>query len=304
MAITWVEDSESRKATIVRLGRRAAMSRTRSYKVFGTNDESLLHTAVNQYISTTIPVWVYPNQPSVKFTAESYTVDYLGDDAWQVVVQYERSGADNDAQVAPLKRTRSFDTSGGTQHVTQCIKGAGTTAPVRKFNLIGEVASVAANEQAIGFDGEQVHGVDIVAPALQWTEQYDVPANYVTAAYIKGVASLTGTVNSASFRSFAAGEVLFVGASGSQQWDGDAGDGPWSLSYKFVASPNAGAGQTLAALDVGPITNVTKRGHDYLWVRYSKGVSDDGKVVIPVAEAVYVGKVYRDGNFTALGIGS
>jgi hypothetical protein len=149
---------------------------------------------------------------------------------------------------------------------------------------------------AIGVDGSSVNGVDIVAPALTWTETYDVPHQYVTAAYIKNIAALTGTVNNGAFRTFAAGEVLFMGCSGSQEWDDQRGNGPWTLSYKFVASPNV-TDQT-----IGDITGIEKKGHEYLWVRYEDAVSSNELVKKP--KFVYVNKVYRDGNFSGLGIGT
>ena len=151
-------------------------------------------------------------------------------------------------------------------------------------------------DSAIGVDGDSVAGVDIVVPQLTWTETYDVPSTYVTYDYIKSIAALTGTVNNAAFRSFAAGEVLFLGASGSHEWDEEKGDGPWSLSYKFVASPNV-TNET-----IGSIAGVEKRGHDYLWIRYEDSVTDNTLLKKP--KFVYVNKVYRDGSFSGLGIGT
>lgn len=301
MTIQWIRDTENNTATIARLGTRGTLSKDVSYVVLGATSEDQIHLAANAYISANVPTWSYPNNPLVSLLAQGYDVEYLGDDAWRVTVHYERQGADDDRRQLPIKRARSFDTAGGTEHKTQCIRGAGNVVPLRKWKASGEDPFFSDDETAIGFDGEQVHGVDIIAPALQWTEQYDVPSNYVTAAYIKSVAALTGTVNIASFRTFAAGEVLFAGCQGSQQWDSEAGDGPWSLTYKFIAMPNAGSGQTLPALQIGDIDGIVKRGHDYLWVRYSRQVQ--GNTVLPKAEAVYVGKVYRDGNFAGLGIG-
>lgn len=288
MALTWVEDNESRSATIVRLGKRAASSMTRSYKVFGTTNDVEVHADANQTISSQLRFWQYPGT-NVQLLAESYSVSYLGDDAWQVTISYEKNGADNDDQRDPLKRSRSFDTSGSTQHITQAQGESrfGVNAPDQ--------------QKAIGVDDNGVNGVDIVVPQLSWTETYDVPHAYVTTAYIKTVASLTGTVNNATFRSFAAGEVLFVGASGSQEWDDEKGNGPWSLSFKFSASPNAGSGQTIPAIAIGSITGINKKGHEYLWVRYEAAV--DQSTLLKRPKHVYVNKVYRDGNFAGLGIG-
>lgn len=306
MALTWIEDNSSRSATIVRLGRRATSSYQKSYKVFGTVDDLELHADANARISGALAFWQYPGNPSVQLRAESYSVSYLGDDAWQVTISYEKQGAEDDTQEDPLKRSRAFDTSGGTQHITQALENvtvltgrAGTTtittAGETRFPSSGANAAVSMNG-AIGVDGQSVNGVDIVVPALSWTETYDVPHQYITAGYIKAVAGLTGSVNKSAFRTFAAGEVLFMGCSGAQEWDDQRGMGPWSLSFKFVASPNV-TGQT-----IGDITGIAKRGHEYLWVRYEDAVSSNELVKKP--KAVYVNKVYREGDFANLGIGT
>lgn len=299
MALVWVEDNDSRSATIVRLGKRASSTYQKSYKVFGTTDDTAVHAEANARISSTLAYFQYPGQPNVQLRAESYSVSYLGDNAWQVTVSYEKTGADDDNQTDPLRRSRSFDTSGGTQHITQAdggkITSTGTTT-TRSGTERRFPSTAPSMDSAIGVDGDSVSGVDIVVPALSWTESYDVPSSYVTAAYIRRVAALTGTTNDATFRGFAAGEVLFLGCSGNQDWDADKGDGPWSLSYKFVASPNV-TGQT-----IGSITGVEKKGHDYLWVRYEDSVS--GSDLIKKPKYVYVNTVYKEGAFSGLGIGS
>jgi hypothetical protein len=296
MPLIWIEDSDSRSATIVRLGKKASSSYVKSYKVFGTTDDVVLHADINATISGSF--WQYPGT-NVQLTAESYSVSYLGDDAWQVQVSYAKDGADDDNQQDPLKRSRSFDTSGGTQHITQAKGGTVTTTGSTTTTTSTETKfppSAPSMDSAIGVDGDSVAGVDVVVPQLTWTETYDVPSTYVTNDYIKTVAALTGTVNNAAFRSFAAGEVLFLGASGSHEWDEEKGDGPWSLSYKFVASSNV-TNET-----IGPVTGITKRGHDYLWIRYEDSVTDNTLLKKP--KFVYVNKVYRDGSFSGLGIGT
>jgi hypothetical protein len=123
-----------------------------------------------------------------------------------------------------------------------------------------------------------------------------VPNSYVTSAWIRGVAGVTGTTNNAAFRGFEAGEVLFLGCSGSQEWDDQKGSGPWSLSFRFAASKNV-TGET-----IGDITGISKKGHEYLWVRYEDAVSSNSLLKKP--KAVYVNKVYKDSNFSTLGIGT
>jgi len=292
MAITFIEDGDSRQATIVRRGRKATSSYTKSFKAFGTQDDTELHAEINRQISTQGYGWQYPGVSDAQLWVEQYSVAYLGDDAWQVTINYEKAGAEPETP-DPLKRARSFDTTGGTQHITQaCSVGSGGTLDFEK-----RYPSSATNMSgAIGVDSNGVNGVDIVVPQLQWQEQYDVPNAYVTAEYIRGVAGITGTTNNASFRGFDAGEVLFLGCSGSQEWDDEKGKGPWSLSYRFVASKNV-TGQT-----IGGISGIQKKGHEYLWVRYEDAVSSN--TVFKRPKAVYVSKVYKDSDFSALGIGT
>jgi hypothetical protein len=289
MALTWIEDGDSRQATIVRRGKKATSSYTKSYKVFGTADDTVLHAEINSQISSSGYGWQYPGVSDAQLWVEQYSVAYLGDNAWQVTINYEKAGAEPSTP-DPLKRARSFDTTGSTQHITQAHYE--TPFP----------GGSPFQYNAIGVDSNGVNGVDIVSPQLQWQEQYDVPNAYISATYVRGLAGITGTTNNAAFRGFAAGEVLFIGCSGSQEWDDQKGKGPWSLSYRFVASPNAGSGQSVPAITIGSISGITKKGHDYLWVRYEDSV--DSNTLIKKPKHVYVNRVYRDSDFSLLGIGT
>jgi hypothetical protein len=299
MAITWVEDNASRSATIARIGRKAQSVYKKSWKLFGSSDDLEIHLDINRVLTLRGLFWDYPGNPDMRLQAESYSLEYLGDDAWQLEVSYVKEGAEDPEQPDPLRRTRSFDTGGGTQHITQAQPTDGFPQGEHRFHT-GIPAAPNMNG-AIGVDGNSVNGVDIVIPALTWTESYDVPHRFVTAAYIKELSKLTGTVNKSTFRTFPAGEILFLGASGSQEWDSKKGDGPWNLSYKFVQSPNAGNGKTLPAITIGNITGIEKEGHDYLWVRYEDAV--DSTTLVKRPRFVYVNKLYRREEFSQLGIG-
>jgi hypothetical protein len=282
MALTWIEDGESRQATIVRKGRKAASNYQKSYKVFGTTDDVDLHAEINTKVTAELAYWQYPGVTGMQLRAEQYSVSYLGDDAWQVTISYSKDGAEDGTD--PLKRSRSFDTTGGTQHITQA-------QAERKYG-----SGAPSQDSAIAVDSNGVNGVDIVVPQLQWQESYDVPNAYVTSAWIRTVSGITGTTNSATFRGFEAGEVLFVGCTGSQEWDDQKGRGPWSLSFRFVASKNV-TGQT-----IGSVTGVEKKGHEYLWVRYEDSV--DSNLLLKKPKYVYVNRVYRESDFSGLGIGT
>jgi hypothetical protein len=287
----FIETNGSRSATIQRKGKKAESTLTKTFRAFGYSNDALLHEAANTKFTSERFVQIGDYQMMV----ESYSVSHVADDVWDVSVNYVKTGSNDDN---PLRRTRSFDTGGATAHMTQAIPSVTSVTGENRF------PSTAPDQKgAIGVDGERVIGVDVVTPSLTWTESYDVPSTYVTAAYIKTLAELTGTVNSAAFKSFAAGEVLFVGCSGSQEWDSEKGDGPWNLSYKFTASGNCGPGQTYPALTLGDVTGVEKDGHDFLWITYEPKVDDSALKVLRVPKFVYVNKVYRRSSFSRLGIG-
>lgn len=286
---TWVEDGQSRSATIYRLGKRSQNTYKKSWKIFGTSDDRAVHDDVNATLWTFYMYWEYPGQPLNKLQADSYSLDYIGDEAWQLTVSYVSAGADDDQKPDPLRRSRSFDTSGATVHITQSVDGTERRYPT---NVAPDMKG------AIGVDGDNVNGVDIVVPHLQWTESYDVAAQYVTSEYINVLADITGSVNNSNFRLFRHGEVLFLGATGSQDWDEERGNSPWTLSYKFVAAKNRAAD---SALTIGDIANIEKNGHEYLWIRYESGVANDTLLKRP--RHVYVDKVYEEKDFSLLGIG-
>ena len=305
MALTWVEDSTSRSATIYRLGRKDSSTRSRVWNVIGTSDEDVLHADINTKITSLYAYWTYPGQPLVRLRAEQYSVSYQGDDSWLVTVNYEKIGADDPTQVGPLKRVRSFDTTGGTQTVTQSRGGAaGESVWGPAGQLQGQ--NKPSMYGAINVDDRGVNGVDIVVPQLTWTESYDVPSSYVTSAYIRAVHLLTGTVNLAAFRGFLKNEVLFLGMTGQQEWDAQRGDGPFSLSYRFSATPNRGNeafGASLPPEAIGDIAAYNKYGHDFLWVKYASQDDQNNNIVIRKPLFVYINKVYPDGDFSKLGIG-
>lgn len=285
MTVQWIEDTGSRQASIKRLGKKDKSTVDVKYKCLGALSDTEVHEIANQFFSANR----FYSVLGKTLLVDGYEIQHLGGDAWDVTAHYESLGMESDED-EPLKRSRQFDTTGGTAHYSQAYSE-------RRYP-----SDSPDQKKAIHVDSDSVKGVDVIVPALQWSETYDIPAAAVTDRYIKSVAQVTGTTNAARFRGFAAGEVLFVGCSGSQQWDQEKGDGPWSLTYKFSASPNAGTDQTWGPLEIGDITGVEKRGHEYLWVRYEQ--AEQGGSIILKPQHVYVNAVYRESNFNLLGIGS
>ena len=130
-------------------------------------------------------------------------------------------------------------------------------------------------------------------PVYNFSETHYIAAENVTQAYKAILFALTGRLNAAPFRGFAAGEVLFLGASGSKRGEED-----WEITFRFAASPN------VSGLSVGNITGIIKRGWDYLWVRYEDVEDTAAKAIVKRPVAAYVERVYYDGDYSALGIGA
>jgi len=222
---------------------------------------------------------------------KNYRIDHKGGGVWDVSVRYGQDDTESDeadpggAPAQPgdqLGPSYTFETSGGTQHITQSLE------TISKHGKPG--VNPPDFKGAIGVSADAVEGTDITVPVFRFSETYSIPVPLITHAYKLQVFDLTGKVNNAAFKGFAIGEVLFLGASGSRR-----GLEKWEITYQFAASKNA------VNLKVGDIQNINKKGWEYLWVRY--GDVEDQKVLIKQPEAAYVERVYEPGNFALLGIG-
>ncbi|NLW83528.1 MAG: hypothetical protein GXY41_03840 [Phycisphaerae bacterium] len=179
--------------------------------------------------------------------------------------------------------TTSFDTTGGSQHITQ--------SPL----TVGRYPAGAPNTQgAIGYDGQRVNGVDIVVPTYAFSETHIKTQAQVSNSYRHLLALMTGGVNHAPFRGFADGEVQFRGVSG--QLVTLEGQQKWQLTFQFAASPNR------IDIPVGGITVPLKYGWDYLWVMYGDSINEGRLIQQPVA--AYLERLYPFVNFADLAIGT
>jgi hypothetical protein len=140
-----------------------------------------------------------------------------------------------------------------------------------------------------------VKGVEIIIPAMKINVQYKHPQGVLTLAKAKFLNNMTGMVNSDSFLTFAPGEVLFLGARGSDGTQSEA-----TVSYSFAMAPNA------EGLTIGGIAGVAKKGWEVAWIRYHDTITTaDGKdQPTRVPKFVYVNRVYETIPMaTALGFG-
>ena len=218
---------------------------------------------------------------------ELEVTERVNKDTWKVKAIYKDEDSDDPADPDEDEETTSFafDTGGGTMHRNQSLK------------TVSKVPNDAPDfNGAIEVDNEgNVNGVDVTMPVLNFTETHTMNGSRVTTSYKKTVAALTGTVNSSGFRGFSAGEVLFLGASGTKR--SKKPNAPWEITFRFAVSPNQ------SSLQVGKLKVPNKRGWDYLWVRYADKVAENRKNVSKEPVAAYVEQVYPTGDFGNLGLG-
>lgn len=181
----------------------------------------------------------------------------------------------------------SFDTGGGTQHITQNMLTRGV--------FVAQGVTPPALNGAIGVTADSVEGTDIIAPSLQFTIAAKLPDSTVTDAYKRTLALVTGTVNADVFRGHQPGEVLFLGVAGGQM--GVEGSGaPWDLTFRFAVSFNRDD------FIVGGITITTKLGWDYLWAFQQSMEDAPSQAIVKRTTTVYTEKVYHATAFIILGI--
>lgn len=201
-------------------------------------------------------------------------------------VEYSVPEKQTPEQPEPLEENQSsyqFETGGGTTNITTSI----TTIQKKR----ADNATVFDLKGAINYDGQRVNGVDIVTPNYTFSETHALPDTLVNGAYRLALFRATGKVNNATFKGFAAGEVLFLGASGSKR-----ADGPWEITYRFAASEN------VTGITVGDVTGINKKGWEYLWCYFIDDENQD--VLIKKPEQVFVEQVYQTHDFANIGIGT
>ena len=275
MALTCTENLDSRKYT-------DGQSAELSYTIRGTADEAAAIAKLNETAPANFNGLV--RQPG---TVEPVFVDEANPDRciWTGTVQYSPYPFEAFPQTGDS--SFSFDTSGGSQHITQSL------ANVHKYAAAGQTAPDFKG--AIGVTKDSVEGVDITVPVYTFNETHYLADELVTDAYKGILFNLTGKTNAAAFRGLQVGECLFLGASGAKRKTSGGVD--WEINFRFAGSPNK------TGLTIGPITGIAKKGWEYLWVRYADVEDTASKTLVKQPIAAYVEKVYEEGDYTGLGIG-
>lgn len=254
------------------------------YFVFGVEDEK---TALDAVLAESASSLYGMGRSGISID------ERISSDVFKVVVEYESDsssgggsgGGGSSGDEEENDSSFSFDTGGGTKHVTQSLLTV-TKVPQTAPDFGG----------AIGVDNDgNVNGVDITMPVMHFSETHFFKAGKVTTEFKKRLATLTGTINKSVFKGFNPGEVLFLGASGTRR--GTDTEDEWEITYRFAVSPNR------KNVKLGNLTVPQKYGWDYLWVRYIDVLAPNQQYIIKQPEAAYVERVYYPTDFGELGIG-
>lgn len=231
------------------------------YKAVGEQDDYTVHA----YAIANTPLYV--TRPTGILLRNSISITPDGFNQYTVEASYGRP----DKNAIPANSyTFNFDTTGGTVNV-KCAKQHINTYPSGGPNHNGMIG--------VEKDGK-VNGADIIIPKLRFTLTFKFASGIITIAYMKALADVTGTVNSVNFLGFAPGELLFMGATGSNGTQTEM-----EVSFSFEASPN------VTGLSRGTVTGIAKKGHEYIWEQPDDDVDGDDNAVQTVT-AVHVERVY------------
>ena len=116
------------------------------------------------------------------------------------------------------------------------IKDLDGMSPEQQFKKIADRISQIEDPTVRAAAAMEVFGrsgTELLPMMYAFSETHYLSLAAVTDAYKQALFNLTGKVNSGPFRGLAAGECLFLGASGSQRGDSD-----WEITFKFAGSPN------------------------------------------------------------------
>jgi hypothetical protein len=200
-----------------------------------------------------------------------------GPAAWEFIANYDYT-----PEVGGC--TISIDTTGATVNTQSAFSQT-------SFAASGETAPDFGESINVDADGNP-QGVSKIIPSLKITVKAKIAAAYVTSpcAYAQILYECTGKVNDAAFLCFAAGEVLFLGATGDLVSEDPV------LNFAFEVSPN------VTNYSIGGITGINKNGHDYIWFNFKQKQDASSGLKVSTPRAAYVSEVYEEADFSTMKI--
>lgn len=231
-------------------------SRTLRYTITGTNEYSVAEALLESTFPATHD----------SLDAQDYSLNKLGDDLFVATVNYG-------TRITQSQRW-SFDTTGNSVRITHGLSEF-------RYGAAGlDDSTVPAMDGALNVQDGNVQGYDKVIPGMKFTITNNYPEALVTDEYIETLENLTGTVNRDPFAGRAAESLLFLGATGSKGSSGDP-----EISHHYVAGRHA------ANFQIGSISGINKKAHQFVWVLWGEIPDAVAKKLRKVARGVYVNDV-------------
>lgn len=198
------------------------------------------------------------------------------------------------SSLVTAKAKISFDTSGGTQHIISSLN----TVKYDPETYDPKTGLQSLSSFPIGWNGKytkddvEYAGVDIIVSNIRKVISQTI--RKPTTDYENIVIDLTGTVNDRDFLGRKRGEVLFLGAS----WTNEGGS-TVNATYNFAIRRNENKPTVLNVAYPGEV-----KGWEYIWsITNFKSVTPGGKIENEV-KGIYVSQVYKERDFRLLGIRS
>lgn len=216
-------------------------------------------------------------------------------DVWTVDISYKSADGSSEQKEAG-DSSFTFDTGGGTQHLTQSY---GTQ---RYNNLSSDMPDAPNLKNAINATQDGVAGVDVIIPQFEFEVVRYFASGDLTSTALENLYKLTGKTNSTTVTTtiegldfvFEPGELLFYGARGSKRSKGD-----WEIVLKFGFSPNE-ADLFPDLTTGGDFDAVEKAGWQYVWTLYEDQADNTAKKMVKKPLGIYVEDVYKSADLNPL----
>ncbi len=284
IGVTIAEKARSRSTKETADGR----TLTRQFLIHGCSDPAAIADIGPQIgdSDTTYSEFVVDDR-----TASTYATGSGEADIVLLVVSYSILGQDPRGN-GGTDATLSFEFGAESEHVDRALAQVHYGVNLVEASRVSDLINVTDDE---------VQGLDIDAPVIDFQEEHIFTTSQFSPAFRRLLATTVKTVNSAAFREWLPGEVIFNGASASKV------AGRWSVRFSFRVRRNVDAIPIVVYSKAGVSQAVTvlKTGWQYLWIESIRlpaaGASPTAMRIVP--HAVHVATVYDSMDFEVFGIG-
>lgn len=207
--------------------------------------------------------------------------------AWEIECEYSSRGTnfgDSTHTIANI----SFSTTAESKKITGSISTRTSLTCLPGWGVVNFGG-------AIGWNGEEIEGVDVMRPTLTFTYDEFFPYEDVNDDTMRYWAGKTGCINNDSYLGFEPGEVLFFGVSNcsiEQLPLATGGFMPyWKMTFEFKIRHN----ETVV---VGSSVPFSKRGWDHQWIDFRPVMEEATGDTVKIPVQVNVEQVYKETSFS------